>query len=138
MLTHLHDDTVRIGRILHSGFRLARVFLRPTDVAVAKRDQPRRADRWQLTQLSHRFAYDLFAVRPHIHHFVVFGVDDVEMFSHISFESFHARLTGRALWIEQGLQIIFYLSQFRVSVGLNPCDIRAVIAQQLSDLRMSR
>src|SRR3954469_21421671 len=60
------------------------------------------------------------------------------MFSHISFESFHARLTGRALWIEQGLQITFYLSEFCVSVGLNPCDIRAVIAQQFSDLRMSR
>src|SRR5262249_38760405 len=49
LLTHLHDNAVRIGRILDPRFLLACVFLRPTDVAVAKRFQPRRADRGQLT-----------------------------------------------------------------------------------------
>src|SRR5882757_4516523 len=61
---HFHHDAVGIGGISHTTLFLARVFLRSPDVTVAKRDQPRRAETWQLTQPSQRFTNDLFAVRP--------------------------------------------------------------------------
>jgi hypothetical protein len=45
---HFHHDAVGIRRISHPAFSFPRVFLRSTDVTVAKRDQPRRAQGWQL------------------------------------------------------------------------------------------
>src|SRR5207247_8877467 len=45
---HFHHDAVGIRRISHPAFSFPRVFLRSTDVTVAKRDQSRRAEGWQL------------------------------------------------------------------------------------------
>src|SRR4029077_14020026 len=89
--THFRPDTVGIGGIFTAAFCFPRVFLCPTDITVTKRDQPRRAESWQLTQPSQRFANDLFAVRPDIHYFVALGIDDVEMFRHVFHESLRPR-----------------------------------------------
>src|SRR5262249_16761968 len=46
---HFHPDAVSIGGISHATLFLTRVFLRSSDVTVAKRDQSRRAESWHLT-----------------------------------------------------------------------------------------
>src|SRR5438046_1859946 len=46
--THFHHDAVGVRRISHPAFSFPPVFLRSTDVTVAKRDQSRRAEGWQL------------------------------------------------------------------------------------------
>src|SRR5947199_9150565 len=45
---HFHHDAVGIRRISHTTFFRARIFLRSTDVTVAKPDQSRGAGGWQL------------------------------------------------------------------------------------------
>src|SRR5262249_39475902 len=91
LCTHFHHDAVSIGGIFNAAFCFPRVFLHPTDVTVTKRDQPRRAERWQPNQPSPALPNDLFAVMPAIHHFVALGIDKVEMSGRIFYESLRPR-----------------------------------------------